>query len=104
MNSNMTEALVGLELTPLPPSEAAEFEEFEGDYGGIEYGNEEAWLRKTFEGFNDALVVGWMLQSLWVRQKLLRERVLVALSCYILDLKPYKFHPLKPYSKRLKAL
>ncbi|XP_021724936.1 uncharacterized protein LOC110692252 [Chenopodium quinoa] len=57
--SDMTKALVGLEVTPLPPAEAAQpthiaVEGFEGDYGGIEFGNEEASLRETFEGFSDA--------------------------------------------------
>ncbi|KNA06283.1 hypothetical protein SOVF_182590 [Spinacia oleracea] len=56
---DMTKALVGLEVTPLPPAEAANptriaVEGFEGDYGGIEFGNEEASLRETFEGFSDA--------------------------------------------------
>lgn len=56
---DMTKALVGLEVTPLPPAEAAQpthiaVEGFEGDYGGIEFGNEEASLRETFEGFSDA--------------------------------------------------
>lgn len=57
--SDVTKALVGLEVTPLPPAEAAQpthisVEGFEGDYGGIEFGNEDASLRETFEGFNDA--------------------------------------------------
>ncbi|KAL2928911.1 F-BAR domain only protein 1 [Bienertia sinuspersici] len=59
VTSDMTKALVGLEVTPLPPAEAAQpthiaVEGFEGDYGGIEFGNEEASLRETFEGFSDA--------------------------------------------------
>ncbi|GAB4838234.1 hypothetical protein Ancab_027765 [Ancistrocladus abbreviatus] len=57
--SDLTKALVGLEVTPLPPAEAAQpthiaVEGFEGDYGGIEFSNEEASLRETFEGFSDA--------------------------------------------------
>lgn len=57
--SDATKALVGLEVTPLPPAEAAQpthiaVEGFEGDYGGIEFSNEEASLRETFEGFSDA--------------------------------------------------
>lgn len=59
VTSDMSKALVGLEVTPLPPAEAAQptriaVEGFEGDYGGIEFGNEEASLRETFEGFSDA--------------------------------------------------
>ncbi|XP_057545510.1 uncharacterized protein LOC130824491 [Amaranthus tricolor] len=59
VTSDMTKALVGLEVTPLPPAEAAQpthiaVEGFEGNYGGIEFGNEEASLRETFEGFSDA--------------------------------------------------
>ncbi|KAL6662072.1 hypothetical protein ACP70R_001456 [Stipagrostis hirtigluma subsp. patula] len=50
-------ALAGLEVTTLPPAEATEptfigVEGFEGDYGGIEFGNEEASLAEAFEGFN----------------------------------------------------
>ncbi|GAB2267445.1 hypothetical protein Dimus_002428 [Dionaea muscipula] len=57
--SDVTKALVGLEVTPLPPAEAAHpthisVEGFEGDYGGIEFSNEDASLRETFEGFSDA--------------------------------------------------
>lgn len=57
--SDVTKALVGLEVTPLPPAEAAQpthiaVEGFEGDYGGIEFSNEETSLRETFEGFSDA--------------------------------------------------
>ncbi|XP_074269210.1 uncharacterized protein LOC141592436 [Silene latifolia] len=58
-SSDVTMALVGLEVTPLPSAEAAQptriaVEGFEGDYGGIEFGNDEASLRETFEGFDDA--------------------------------------------------
>ncbi|KAI4968906.1 hypothetical protein ZWY2020_046236 [Hordeum vulgare] len=50
-------ALAGLEVTSLPPAEATKptfigVEGFEGDYGGIEFGNEEASLAEAFEGFN----------------------------------------------------
>lgn len=50
-------ALAGLEVTTLPPAEATKptfigVEGFEGDYGGIEFGNEEASLAEAFEGFN----------------------------------------------------
>ncbi|GMH23266.1 hypothetical protein Nepgr_025109 [Nepenthes gracilis] len=59
MDSDVTKSLVGLEVTPLPPAEAAQpthisVEGFEGDYGGIEFSIEESSLRETFEGFNDA--------------------------------------------------
>ncbi|CAL9115554.1 unnamed protein product [Musa textilis] len=50
-----TLALAGLEVTTLPPAEATKptfigVEGFEGDYGGIEFGNEEASLSEAFEG------------------------------------------------------
>jgi hypothetical protein len=49
--------LAGLEVTTLPPSEATKptfigVEGFEGNYGGIEFGNEEASLAEAFEGLN----------------------------------------------------
>ncbi|KAL9687982.1 hypothetical protein QQ045_032394 [Rhodiola kirilowii] len=58
-NNDLTLALVGLEVTPLPPAEATKpthinVEGFEGDYGGIEFGKEEESLRETFEGFDEA--------------------------------------------------
>ncbi|KAH9602927.1 hypothetical protein KSS87_015816, partial [Heliosperma pusillum] len=58
-SSDVTKALVGLEVTPLPPAEAAQptriaVEGFEGDYGGIEFGNDEESLRETFEGLDHA--------------------------------------------------
>uniref|UniRef100_A0A7N1A987 MHD domain-containing protein n=1 Tax=Kalanchoe fedtschenkoi TaxID=63787 RepID=A0A7N1A987_KALFE len=58
-NNDLTLALAGLEVTPLPPAEATKpthisVEGFEGDYGGIEFGKEEESLRETFEGFDDA--------------------------------------------------
>ncbi|XP_078170873.1 muniscin carboxy-terminal mu-like domain protein [Carex rostrata] len=54
-----TASLVGLEVTALPPAEATKptfvsVEGFEGDYGGIEFGQEEASLNDAFEGFNTA--------------------------------------------------
>ncbi|RVW28000.1 hypothetical protein CK203_106182 [Vitis vinifera] len=57
--SDLTVALAGLEVTTLPPAAATDsthigVEGFEGNYGGIEFGNEEASLGETFEGFNDA--------------------------------------------------
>ncbi|KAL3746031.1 hypothetical protein ACJRO7_015043 [Eucalyptus globulus] len=57
--TDLTLALVGLEVTTLPPAEATQsthigVEGFEGDYGGIEFGNEQASLGETFEGFGEA--------------------------------------------------
>ena len=59
--SDLAKALVGLEVTPLPPAEAAQpthvaVEGFEGDYGGIEFSNDESSLKETFEGFSDCLL------------------------------------------------
>ncbi|XP_078433877.1 muniscin carboxy-terminal mu-like domain protein [Wolffia australiana] len=52
-------ALVGLEVTTLPPAAATKptfigVEGFEGDYGGIEFSKEEATLSSTFEGFDSS--------------------------------------------------
>ncbi|CAN0842343.1 hypothetical protein LINGRAHAP2_LOCUS3579 [Linum grandiflorum] len=57
--SDLTLALAGLEVTALPPAEATQathinVEGFEGDYGGIEFSNEQASLGETFEGFGEA--------------------------------------------------
>ncbi|KAJ4981566.1 hypothetical protein NE237_032403 [Protea cynaroides] len=57
--NDLTTALAGLEVTNLPPAVATQptkisVEGFEGDYGGIEYSNEEASLHEAFEGFDDA--------------------------------------------------
>ncbi|XP_077238314.1 uncharacterized protein LOC143879693 [Tasmannia lanceolata] len=57
--SDLTLALAGLDVTTLPPAAATQstfigVEGFEGDYGGVEFGNEEATLSEAFEGFNDA--------------------------------------------------
>ncbi|KAJ3693392.1 hypothetical protein LUZ60_008872 [Juncus effusus] len=57
--SDATSALAGLEVSTLPPSESTKptfvsVEGFEGDYGGIEFGKEEASLSEAFEGFNTA--------------------------------------------------
>uniref|UniRef100_A0A803QA22 MHD domain-containing protein n=1 Tax=Cannabis sativa TaxID=3483 RepID=A0A803QA22_CANSA len=57
--TDLTKALAGLEVTTLPPAEATQsthiaVEGFEGEYGGIEFGNEQASLGETFEGFSDA--------------------------------------------------
>ncbi|GLT39820.1 hypothetical protein SLA2020_139890 [Shorea laevis] len=57
--TDLTVALVGLEVTTLPPAEATQsthinVEGFEGEYGGIEFSNEQASLGEAFEGFSDA--------------------------------------------------
>lgn len=57
--TDLTLALAGLEVTTLPPAEATQstdinVEGFEGKYGGIEFGNEQATLGEAFEGFSDA--------------------------------------------------
>ncbi|CAI0413206.1 unnamed protein product [Linum tenue] len=57
--SDLTLALAGLEVTTLPPAEATQatriaVEGFEGDYGGIEFSNEQTSLGETFEGFSEA--------------------------------------------------
>ncbi|XP_057967709.1 uncharacterized protein LOC131157512 [Malania oleifera] len=57
--TDLSTALAGLEVTTLPPAEATQstfigVEGFEGDYGGIEFNNEEASLTETFEGFHEA--------------------------------------------------
>ncbi|XP_043720597.1 uncharacterized protein LOC122668098 [Telopea speciosissima] len=57
--NDLTTALAGLEVTNLPPAVATQPTKisvagFEGDYGGIEYSNEEASLREAFEGFDAA--------------------------------------------------
>ncbi|CAL0307022.1 unnamed protein product [Lupinus luteus] len=56
---DLTLALAGLEVTTLPPPEATQsthinVEGFEGNYGGVEFGNEQASIGEAFEGFNDA--------------------------------------------------
>ncbi|CAK9137970.1 unnamed protein product [Ilex paraguariensis] len=57
--ADLTMALVGLEVTTLPPAAATEsthivVEGFEGNYGGIEFSNDGSTLREDFEGINDA--------------------------------------------------
>ncbi|KAK9027401.1 hypothetical protein V6N11_067237 [Hibiscus sabdariffa] len=57
--NDLTLALAGLEVTTLPPAEATQstditVEGFEGKYGGIDFGNEQATLGEAFEGFSDA--------------------------------------------------
>lgn len=57
--TDLTLALSTLEVTTLPPAEATQsthiaVEGFEGEYGGIEFGNEQASLNEAFEGFSDA--------------------------------------------------
>ncbi|XP_010536909.1 PREDICTED: uncharacterized protein LOC104811789 [Tarenaya hassleriana] len=58
-SSDLTLALAGIEVTTLPPAEATQsttisVEGFEGQYGGIEFSNEQATLEETFETLNDA--------------------------------------------------
>ncbi|KAK7291888.1 hypothetical protein RIF29_07409 [Crotalaria pallida] len=58
-SNDLTLALAGLEVTTLPPPEATQsthinVEGFEGNYGGVEFGNEQASIGEAFEGFNDA--------------------------------------------------
>ncbi|KAJ0984215.1 hypothetical protein J5N97_002571 [Dioscorea zingiberensis] len=57
--SDPSAALAGLEVSSLPPPAATKptfigVEGFEGEYGGIEFGNEEASLSEAFEGFDNA--------------------------------------------------
>ncbi|XP_010452134.1 PREDICTED: uncharacterized protein LOC104734290 [Camelina sativa] len=58
-STDLTLALAGLEVTTLPPAEATQsthinVEGFEGQYGGIEFSNEQATIGETFESFTDA--------------------------------------------------
>lgn len=58
-STDLTVALEGLDVTTLPPPEATQsthinVEGFEGNYGGVEFGHEQASLGEAFEGFNDA--------------------------------------------------
>ncbi|WCJ42340.1 hypothetical protein M5689_023155 [Euphorbia peplus] len=58
-SSDLALALAGLEVTTLPPAEATQathisVEGFEGNYGGIEFSNDQASLGETFEGFSEA--------------------------------------------------
>lgn len=58
-SSDVTAALAELEVTKLTTNATAEsmfigVEGFEGEYGGIEFGNEEATLSETFEGLDNA--------------------------------------------------
>ncbi|KAK8954570.1 hypothetical protein KSP39_PZI002798 [Platanthera zijinensis] len=57
--SDPAAALSGLEVMALPPAEATKstfigVEGFEGEYGGIEFSNEEVSLSEAFEGFDNA--------------------------------------------------
>ncbi|XP_054794467.1 uncharacterized protein LOC129299979 isoform X2 [Prosopis cineraria] len=57
--TDLTTALAGLEVTTLPPPEATQsthinVEGFEGNYGGVEFSNEQATLGEAFESFSDA--------------------------------------------------
>ncbi|KAG4929679.1 hypothetical protein AAZX31_17G061500 [Glycine max] len=58
-STDLTSALEGLDVTTLPPPEATQstqinVEGFEGNYGGVEFGHEQASIGEAFEGFNDA--------------------------------------------------
>ncbi|GAV59581.1 muHD domain-containing protein [Cephalotus follicularis] len=57
--TDLTVALAGLEVTTLPPAEATQsthigVEGFEGEYGGIEFSNDQTSLGETFEAFSEA--------------------------------------------------
>ncbi|XP_058113144.1 uncharacterized protein LOC131256113 [Magnolia sinica] len=57
--SDLSLALAGLDVTPLPPPVATQstfiaVEGFEGEYGGIEFSNEQTTLKEAFEGFDTA--------------------------------------------------
>ncbi|KAI4344405.1 hypothetical protein L6164_011637 [Bauhinia variegata] len=57
--TDLTAALSGLEVTTLPPPEATQSTQinvkgFEGNYGGVEFGTDQASLGETFEAFSDA--------------------------------------------------
>ncbi|RDY09271.1 hypothetical protein CR513_06368, partial [Mucuna pruriens] len=57
--TDLTSALEGLDVTTLPPPEATQstqinVEGFEGNYGGVEFGHDQASIGEAFEGFNDA--------------------------------------------------
>ncbi|KAM7472791.1 hypothetical protein LguiA_010974 [Lonicera macranthoides] len=56
---DLTKALAGLEVTTLPPAAATDsthigVEGFEGNYGGIEFGQDGSTLPEDFEGLNQA--------------------------------------------------
>ncbi|KAK2996637.1 hypothetical protein RJ639_025049 [Escallonia herrerae] len=58
-SGDLTKALAGIEVTTLPPAAATEsthigVEGFEGNYGGIEFGNDGSTLPEDFEGLNQA--------------------------------------------------
>ncbi|KAF5739718.1 hypothetical protein HS088_TW12G00928 [Tripterygium wilfordii] len=85
--SDLTVALAALEVTTLSPAAATEsthigVEGFEGDYGGIEFSNEQASLGETFESLVMHGGGDWMHQSLSVPRKLRNSKALVGLSCY----------------------
>lgn len=63
--SDLTTALAGLEVSPLPPAEATKptqinVEGFEGNYGGIEFSNEDTSLAEAFEGNDNTPFGGGM--------------------------------------------
>ncbi|XP_026395649.1 uncharacterized protein LOC113290265 [Papaver somniferum] len=71
-------ALTGLDLTTLPPAEATQsthivVEGFEGNYGGVEYSNQEETVSEAFEGFHGSAFDGGMDASEFVDQKKISE-------------------------------
>lgn len=63
--SDLTAALAGLEVSPLPPAEATKptqinVEGFEGNYGGIEFSTEDTSLAEAFEGNDNTPFGGGM--------------------------------------------
>ncbi|KAI3995063.1 hypothetical protein MKX01_020835 [Papaver californicum] len=78
-------ALTGLDLTTLPPAEATQsthiaLEGFEGDYGGVEYSNQEETVSEAFEGFHGSAFDGGMDASEFVDQKKISEKDLGGLE------------------------
>ncbi|XP_015572617.1 uncharacterized protein LOC8278622 isoform X2 [Ricinus communis] len=78
-------ALAGLEVTTLPPAEATQathisVEGFEGDYGGIEFSNEQASLGETFEGFGEAWGGGLDASEFVGPKKILKQQGLGGLE------------------------
>ncbi|KAI3848976.1 hypothetical protein MKX03_001068 [Papaver bracteatum] len=70
--------LTGLDLTTLPPAEATQstrivVEGFEGNYGGVEYSNQEETVSEAFEGFHGSAFDGGMDASEFVDQKKISE-------------------------------
>ncbi|GLU20907.1 hypothetical protein SLE2022_370830 [Rubroshorea leprosula] len=83
--TDLTVALAGLEVTTLPPAEATQsthinVEGFEGEYGGIEFSNEEASLGEAFEGFSHAWGGGLDASEFVGTKKVPRQEGLTALE------------------------